>query len=268
MIDSRDRPACDKRSKSRLWIPGLLAIVAFGAFLRFSDLTERELWLDESCTFYYIHNLFDWPADGPDPRLELTTLPYTYALHAWTRLTGETVWGLRSLSALTGCVTLIALALVGYRLGGPAVALMTAALLAWHALHIHYSQEARVYALWCLEITLVLFALHRAARTGRARWWVTYALLALLAVMTHYHTLLWLPGTICAVVLANARGRCFRQWLTTHLLLGLALLPVFVFLILPVTGRGSQGWLAEMWRAYPSILAVPKTFWALLPSGG
>ena len=247
---------------------GALMVIVLAAGVRFSQLTERELWLDESCTYYYVHHLFDWPADGPDPRLELTNVPYTFSLHLWTRVFGETALGLRSFSALAGCLAVIALAGVGYRLGGARVALAVGLLAAVHPLHVYYSQEARVYAFWTLELAVLLYLLCETALSGKARWWIAYALIALGTVGTHYYTLFALPASILGVVLAGDRRRFLVGWFVTHLVMLLVLAPFVWLVVLPLTGRGSQGWLLEVWQGYPPVLAVPKSLWALLPSGG
>lgn len=46
---------------------GLALLIVAAVWLRFDALSDRDVWLDESCTFYAVHHLFDWPADGPDP---------------------------------------------------------------------------------------------------------------------------------------------------------------------------------------------------------
>jgi len=250
-----------------VWLMLLIATIV-GVCLRFDDIALRDFWLDESCTFYYVHNLSDWPADGPDPWLELTTIPYLVALDAWTWFTGETILGFRSFSAVAGCATTLALGLIGWRMGGGGVALIVAVLTAVHPLHIHYSQEARVYALWVFVITLMIFALHVASRTGLWRWWFAYSLLALLSAATHYYALFLLPASFAGIALAQNRRRFVKQWATTGLVLGVVMAPWLIGVVFRLTERGSQGWLLETWEACPPLLAIPKSLWVMLPSGG
>jgi 4-amino-4-deoxy-L-arabinose transferase-like glycosyltransferase len=247
---------------------GLAVILILGAWLRFDGLAERDVWLDESCTFYAVHNLFDWPTDGPNPWRELAHTPYVFLLHLWTRIWGETASGMRSFSALVGCLTVLAIGLIGTRLGGRRVGLISAALAACHPLHVYYSHEARVYALWALEAAVCVYMLHGAGRTLRTRWWVAYGLLAWIIVLTHYYALLWLPATVAVILVADDRRRALRQWLVTHALLAVSLIPLVWFVILPHAEGGPKVWLREVWQDYPGVLAVPKSLWAMLPSGG
>ena len=50
--------------------------------------------------------------------------------------------------------------------------------------------------------------------------------------------------------------------------LGVTLLPVVWLLIVPFGEGGPRPWLRETWIGYPPVLAIPKSLWALLPSGG
>lgn len=258
----------------RRFAAALALLTVIACYLRFRGLTHRTLWLDESCTFYAVHHLFDWPSQGPDPWLELAHGPYFFLLHLWTLLVGvveaapRSAWALRSFSALVGSLTVPLIGLVARRMGGRRVGVIAAVLVAFHPLHMHYSQEARVYALWAFEAVLTLHLLHRAARSLQARWWVAYGVTAWLLVLTHYYSLLFLPATLAVVWIADHRRRAVRQWLVVHGLLALTLAPLCWYIIQPHAGRGPAPWLEEIWKAYPGAMALPRSLWAMLPSGG
>ncbi len=269
MMRERQRgPGTGRTLVVPLFTVGLVVILAMAAWVRFSGLADRELWFDESCTFYASHHLLDWPTSGPDPRHELAHIPYFFLLHLWTRLAGETAWGLRSFSVVLGCLGVLGIGLTGTRMAGKRVGLIAAALAALHPLHVYYSQEARVYTLWTAEAGLALYLLYTAATTLRARWWVVYAVTTWLTVATHYYTLLWLPASIMAVLVASDRRRFLQQWLCTHVALALALTPMIWWLVVPLSEGGPKPWLREMWQGYPPAWAIPKSLWALLPVGG
>ena len=253
-------------SRGFAWALVVVAIVAGG--LRFHDLDARDLWFDENCTFYIVHHLFDWPADGPDLLREVAHLPYFFLLNLWTDIVGETIWGMRSLSALIGALGVFVLGLLGTRLAGPRVGLIAALLATFNPLHVYYSQEARGYTTWLLAVTLCIYSLYKAAETLNKRWWMVYIVVAWLTVLAHYFTLAWFVGTISGVLIACDHRRFLRQWLVSHGLLAVTLLPVIWFLVLPLSEGGSKPWFREMWAAYPPPLAVPKSIWAMLPAGG
>ena len=244
---------------------GVITLVA--VWLRFDGLTRRDMWLDESCTFYAVHHLFAWPAAGPDPWRELAHTPYFLLLRLWSEVFGQTAWGLRSFSAVVGSLAIPLIALVGTRMGNRRVGLIGAAIASVHPLHIYYSQEARVYTLWALAATISLYVLYQAARTLRARWWLGYAVCAWVMVLIHDYSLFWLPATIGVLVVADHRRRALRQWFITHACLALTLAPLVWFVLLGHTQTGPKAWLNEIWRGYPPALAVARSLWALLPSG-
>ena len=247
---------------------GLAVVAVVGVWVRCAGLTSRELWFDESCTFYAVHHLADWPTDGPDPQRELAHIPYFAALHLWCRFAGETVFGMRSFSALMGCAGVLALAFVGASIGGRRVGIIAAVLAAVNPLQIHYSQEARVYTMWVLEAALALYVLHKAARTLRPRWWFAFGAMAWLMAATHYYTLLWLPASFAAVLITPQRMRFVRSWLITHIGVAIAFVPVAWFFLIPLAAGGPRSWLREIWLGYPPALAIPGSIWALLPAGG
>ena len=118
---------------------------------------------------------------------------------------GDSAWAMRSYSAICGCIAVLLVGILAGKLGGRRAGLAAALLAAVHPLHIYYSQEARVYALWSVLVAACLLALVHAARTLRPKWWALYATLAWITTLTHYDPLFWPPGT--AAVLALAAGR-------------------------------------------------------------
>lgn len=96
----------------------------------------------------------------------------------------------------------------------------------------------------------------------RRVWWFWYGVVAWLLVLTHYYALLWLPATAAVVLIAENRRQAFRRWLVTHALLGVALVPAYVFLIHPHSATGPKLWLREIWTGYPPALAMLRSLWA------
>ena len=111
---------------------------------------------------------------------------YNLLLHGWLDLFRDGL-AARWLSVLLGVVSIHFGWLLGRRIGGEAVGLWTALLLAVSPLHIWYSQEGRAYALYFLLATAALWALLRALESDSLRDWRLYAATAAVGMYTHYY---------------------------------------------------------------------------------
>lgn len=244
---------------------GVIAVITtVGAFLRLSGLSDRDFWFDESCTFIYVDQLFDWPEDS-DLLSESTNLPYYFLLRGWVAVFGGAEAAYRSMSAVAALLTIPILAFVGYRLRGSIGAIVCAALVAVHPLHIHYAHEARAYALWTLLLAFTLLLLVEACRRGRTWWWMFFGLSLVACLHLHYFTIYWVPASVAVVLFSPDRRGALRRWTVTVALTGLAFLPYMVLAILPAARGGGGAWLAPDWDP---IMAIPNSLWAMLPSGG
>jgi mannosyltransferase len=183
------------------WLP-LAAVTLAGAVLRFATLDAQSFWLDELVTVSLLdRGLGDALAEVP--RSEAT--PYAYYLVAWFwgQVFGLGEVGLRSLSALAGTATIPVAYGAGAALVSRRVGLVAAALVAANPFLVWYAQEARSYALVALVGAATVLALGHALR-GSGRWLVAWAVLAGLAVATHYFAVflvaaeaLWLLVRLC-----------------------------------------------------------------------
>lgn len=144
-----------------------------------SEFTAADFWRQAG-----VANVLsaDIRADGGNSVL------YHLSLGAWMRLFPVSPASIRGLSALAGCLTVLAVWNLGRRFL-PARAVLVATVLAtFHPLMVRYSQEARSYAfagLLLVAATCVLLDLTRARKVSLAGW-SGYGVLAGAAVLSHY----------------------------------------------------------------------------------
>jgi hypothetical protein len=258
---SESRPNHD--ADYRWFLVGIAALTLVGGALRFTGLGVRDFWFDESCTFIYVHHLFDWPADS-NLLVESTNLPYYIALRGWAALFGDSEAGYRSMSALAATLVIMVLGLLGRGIAGPTAGIVCAAVVAFHPLHIYYAHEARAYALWTLALSFALWLLFEASRRARARWWVAYGLVLLACLHLHYFTLYWVAASFVCIWLADNRRRVLQQWLVTTFAVGFGFLPYFFGAVWPAARGGGSAWITGSWEP---IVAIPHTLWAFAPAG-
>lgn len=281
----------------RLGSTAFLLIAIFtmaGSLLRFRNLASRDFWFDESCTFIYVHHLFDWQV-GRSLLVESTNLPYYVLLRAWTHVFGESETAYRALSALAAALTIPLLSLTAVRLvvtstpevrlrasgdspskgrldnGTPApasihastFAIVTAFIAALHPLHIFYANEARAYALWVFLLTGSLLLVVESLRRSSLAWWAGYCVVTLLATLTHYFTLFWIPATFSLILVSNQPRHALRRLFVANSIILAIFTPYFLLAVLPACG-GGQAWIAA---SFHPIAAIIQSLWSMMPSG-
>ena len=171
--------------RARDWWP-LAALTLAAALLRAATIDVQSYWFDEALTAHLLELPFDQMiAEVVDSEL---TPPLYYVIGwAWAQVFGAGDLELRSLSLIFGVLTVPAAYLAGRQLASPRVGLVVAALTAFNPLLIWYSQEARPYSLWVLLGTLSVWLWGRAQEDRSRRTLVLWALVAILALLTHYY---------------------------------------------------------------------------------
>lgn len=212
------------RERSRaFWIVAGLTVLA--AVLRFATLGVQSYHHDEVVTAsrvlragfgHAMHTV--WVSES--------TPPVYYAIAwAWTQLVGTGEFGLRSISAVAGVLTVPVAYLIGVELRGRRAGLWAAALVAVNPMMLWYSQEARAYALVALFGALSVLYWLRAERGGRRRDYVWWGVWSGLAIATHY----FVAFPILAEALMLLRRRGLREGLV-----GMAILAACAIAVAPV----------------------------------
>ncbi len=184
-------------------------ILAVAAFVRFYCLTCSSLWHDEGNSWAVAQRSFVQIAR--DAAADIHPPGYYWLLKLWASLFGFSAWGIRSLSALSGLLTVAVVYRIAQEITARAdkhryqFALLASFLVALSPFQVFYSQEARMYALLTLEGAALMWALLAMGRRvdtqgpgpAVARYAALYLLAAAAGLWTHY---------IFAVLLAAAGG--------------------------------------------------------------
>jgi uncharacterized membrane protein len=204
----------------------MLLVCAAGA-LRFSTLGVQSFWSDEGFTVSIVGHAFTGVL-GAVRHTESTPPLYYWIAWCWRELFGSGEWGLRSLSALLGTLTVPVTYAAARELFSRRVGLIAAALVTFSPVLIWYSQEARAYSLLLLLGVLSVWLFARALHGDRRAPW-GWAVTAALALATHYFAVFTvLPE---AVWLIARRPRQWRNWAAAApaVAVALALLPLFLY---------------------------------------
>ncbi len=210
------------------------AIVLAATAIRWWGLEARSLWFDETFSVLIARQ----------PLTDLFRLlrnydthpPLHYALlHLWIAAFGEDEQAVRSLSVIASVVAVSLTFLLGRRLAGERVGLLSAALLAISPFQVVSAQEARMYPFLTLFVAGASYALWLALGENRTRHWVAYTILTVLAVYTHHFAWLIVLAQALYVLLFHSRDDRIRTWIVSMIVVMIAYTPAFPLFFLQLT---------------------------------
>ncbi len=208
--------------------PAVLMIVLAGFALRLWQLGAQSLWYDETVSAYLASKSI--PALIAHTAGDIHPPGYYVLLHLWTRLVGDSEYGLAFFSVIFGLLLVVAAYALARQMLGDKAAVWGALLVSISPFEIWYSQEVRMYTLAALLGLVALWSMWR--------------------IMTG-----WSDGV------EEDRSRRRLPWaLAVYVLsaaLGLYVLYYFAFLLLALNGLGLL-WLVRRgaWRRLLEWLAV------------
>jgi uncharacterized membrane protein/O-antigen/teichoic acid export membrane protein len=165
----------------------LTAMVGVAIGLRL--LASRSLWLDEATSWYEtqlpFHRMIEVLRDT-----DVHPPGYFTVLWATVRAFGDSELALRLPSLICATALVPMLYVAGKAMYDRATGFVAAGLAVVAPLVVWYSQEARMYAQLMLLALVAIWALYRALESGRARYWIVYALAGAGLAWTQYFAFL------------------------------------------------------------------------------
>lgn len=168
----------------------LAVIVLVGLMLRLYRLGSASFWFDETFSVWIarrsLGDLFAAVRQDSHPPL------YMLLLHYWLYL-GQSDTFIRLLSALCSTLTIPVMYLLGRRIASSDLGLLAALILAVSPFNVLFGQEARMYALLTLLVSLSMYFLARLiTHRPRAVDWLGFVVFTAAAMLTH-NTAVFLP---------------------------------------------------------------------------
>jgi uncharacterized membrane protein len=184
-------------AKPRPWNRYLIALGGIGAgaiALRAYHLGSLSLWVDEMGTATAAMTPF--PQFFSMVRDSLGAAPLDYlGVKLFTFFLGHDTVATRSFAFAMGCLAVFLIYGLGTRLyNDRLVGLIGAAMLAFSAFDIYYSQEARFYSLQLTVAIVSLYAFLRALDSDSVPAWLLYGAATVLTLYTHYFLAMLLPA--------------------------------------------------------------------------
>lgn len=219
---------------------GTVLLLGYG--LRLYRLGANNVWWDEAFSI--------WLARQPVLEVARATARdvhpplYYVLLHGMLRLAGQTEFVARYISTLAGTINIALLFPLGRRSFGRRPAVFGALILAISRFHIWWSQEARMYSLAAVWVTLAFYLLLRQTDSRRRRrrlMWSLYAMSLVAALYTLYLAALIIPASGLALFILWRSGRIDRPIVKYWLIaVGVGLLLYLPWILLADPSRPGQ----------------------------
>jgi mannosyltransferase len=180
-------------SRSR-YMQLLLSLTLIGFFLRFYNLGNNSLWLDEASTLTIAVKTIPgiWQATTSG---EFNPPLFYWVEHAMLMF-GNTEVILRFIPALLGFLTIPLIYLVGREFVDRNVGIIAAAAFAFSPFLIYYSQEARAYSMMLFFVTFSMVFYFRALKNNDIEDWAFFGILSALAFWSHFYALVIIGALI------------------------------------------------------------------------
>ena len=180
---------CDRMRRARwVWPRSFdsIAVAAASALAGTIAIGRKPLWLDEALDVQWTH--LGWQDYlSLTFRSEMGQAVWLLLLKPWLSIAGHGEVAARAPSVLfaaLACALLVPVGrtLLGGRLAGAAAGLLMAS----NALVVSWQQQARTYTLALLASVAVTYVFLRALPSSGWRWWLLYAVVAAVAIYTHF----------------------------------------------------------------------------------
>lgn len=235
-------------------------IVLLGLVLRLISL-DQSLWLDEAINviatqnFSLVGMITDYAKADFHPPL------FFIILWIWTKLFGISEIAVRIPSIIFGILTVYLVYLIGNKLHSKNLGLVAALLLTVNPLHIYYSQEARMYALATLAVSLNIFLLIKLVK-GEKFNLIFLIISNIIVFASDYVAYFVFPAQIIFLLMLKQK-KIIKKWfmaLLVAVLAGIWWVPIFLnqLDVGAVTSANLPAWKFIVGGFDPK--AVPLTF--------
>ncbi len=174
-------------------------ILFLGLLFRLISLNQS-LWLDEAINvlatknYSFIGMITQYAKGDFHP-------PAFFAISwVWNQIFGTSEIAIRVPSVIFGILTIYLVYLIGKKLGSRKLGLLSALLLAINPLHVYYSQEARMYSLAALAVSINIFLLIRFLKEGKLNF-LLFTLSSFFILMSDYVAALIFPAELVIIFL-------------------------------------------------------------------
>lgn len=203
------------------------AILFLGLILRLVSL-DQSLWLDEAINTLAVKNNSLFNLVGQYARADFHPPGWFIILWLWTKVFGYSEIFVRIPSVIFGSLTIWIVYLIGRKLLSERVGVVAALLISVNPLHIYYSQEARMYAMAALAVSISIFLLIKLVK-GEKLNLILLILSNIFILSSDYLAYFIFPAQL--IFLLFYKKGLFKKWflaLSISVVSGIWWLPIFL----------------------------------------
>lgn len=203
-----------------------LAIIIIALFLRCTNLTTKQLGVDEAVTIQQTQS--DFPTLINNLRFH-DAHPPLYPITAWSiyQIRHEIV-DVQFLSILLGIGTLFLTYAIFKELFDAKIATYALILMIFNPLAIAYSQQMRMYGLFAFLFLGLIYLLIKSEKNPSKKLWAGIIILNIALLLTHYHGFIVMGCEFLYFLFSPSKKNALIPIISTALIL-----PIILFFLLP-----------------------------------
>ena len=249
----------------RLNLP-LLGVLALALILRLWSLADHSLWYDEAFSVLFARSDVSTMLSGTVNAVEHPLL-YYLSLKFWMAIFGGSAFTVRLWSVVTGVATVGMMYLIGRDLFSKETGLIAPLIVAVAPFHLQYSQETRMYSLLALLLMGATWCYvhgsnpHSSTTDARGHvptnpnswlWWITFGVLAGLAMHTQYLAAFYLAA-LGLIPLIKRDWHTFGRVTVGAVIAIIIFLPFLISLPAQLSSLNANYWINRPTFAQPLI---------------
>lgn len=201
-----------KNSKSHLWnhlyIFLLILVLISSVYIRFDNLGERSLWLDEA----WVANAITMTSEKGLGESSLTApLFFVFSIHIITSLFGNNEFSLRLLPCLFGIGTLIIFYLIIRKHAGKTAVFLSLLMLSLSYNFVYYSKELKQYTAAMFFAVLLIYFCERVVIFNKARDWASLLILSIFSVGFDHSLFFIIPALFLALLISFPLSQSWKK---------------------------------------------------------
>jgi len=196
-----------------------IVLIILGALIRFYNIGQRSLWLDEAITAQLAQGsireiIINRASTGIHPPF------YFVIIHFWIRLLGDSEIALRGFSSIFSVLSIYLMYKLSSKLFGITVGVISAFLFAFSPFQLYYSGEARMYPFLTFLFLLSIYLLYQWTSQSKKNTLIYLIIVQVIALYTHIYTsFLILAENIFVLIKKIKDFNSLKRWIVSQLVI-------------------------------------------------